>query len=296
MSYQIRNSETDGKVKLKLLEQLVDGLSISKKQFENPKFKDTIKVLIGERIGNYYQKLDSLFYSKKIDSQLVKLKNTYCESDELQSLTGSLRKEHLNLTTLSGLHSFHRNYTQYKKRQYQERYKEAQIIYQTYLWEVQVSGVFIYLIFTLGLGVILFFIRQLSLNTKRDLKLTKDFRNEVGVELGVVLVVSLLLLIPLLRAIKPENIDPEKPYWMMTLKNWYTPGNTDTKFFPIDFERTEKEEGRIESRLLQMDNEIDYSESLNLILAQLKTANEQLQKIDQLTEPVTNYLIDDGHE
>lgn len=110
------------------------------------------------------------------------------------------------------------------ERRYEIVYKGAQTIYRSYLVDSQRIGVYTFLATLVIVSLIWWFNyddeRKFG---KAEESIGKENLFSVHQVLFVLSLSLFILLIPLMRPIKPENIDPEKPYWMMTLQNWYAP-------------------------------------------------------------------------
>ncbi|UJP64416.1 hypothetical protein [Mongoliitalea daihaiensis] len=124
-----------------------------------------------------------------------------------------------------------------KQNQYTDRIKNAQAIYQSYLFDYQRIGLFLFL-----LQVILF--GTVYLESRKEVKRIKELKERIDSEnnpdyeidkeeieeklqslnpVFIALVTILALMFPLMREIKAENIDPTKRFWMLNLSNWYSP-------------------------------------------------------------------------
>lgn len=106
-----------------------------------------------------------------------------------------------------------------KSKHYLERYKRAQIIFKAYLLDSQRPGLFL-LFFSLSVLGLLYWIHKDSKPTQQPQE--KEAPDELpGGFLNIAVVVLLVITVHIARPIKAENINPEKPYWMMDLNNWY---------------------------------------------------------------------------
>ncbi|MGY6520140.1 MAG: hypothetical protein ACXIUD_00305 [Mongoliitalea sp.] len=124
-----------------------------------------------------------------------------------------------------------------KQNQYTDRIKNAQAIYQSYLFDYQRIGLFLFLFQVILFGTV-------YLESRKEVKRIKELKERLDRETDPVyeidkeqieeklqslnpvfisLVTVLALMFPLMREIKAENIDPTKRFWMLNLSNWYAP-------------------------------------------------------------------------
>ena len=120
----------------------------------------------------------------------------------------------------------------YKAKQYKQRYRKAQFIFHVYLKDSQRVGTYI-LFFTLVIaGFLYWFYATDELNQSVVAESESDEPLDTPNRFINILILSVIvILMYIARPIKPENIDPENPQWMMNLEHWY---NTST--FDISFE------------------------------------------------------------
>lgn len=124
-----------------------------------------------------------------------------------------------------------------KNSQYGKRYMRAQVIFKSYLEDCQRIGFYI-LFFTLASLALIYFIhlrhiQRPEVDQEKPLQSckfkedqsqdTKGFEDLPGGFFNIAISVLLVLIIQIARPIKAENINPEDPYWMMDLENWYAP-------------------------------------------------------------------------
>lgn len=112
-----------------------------------------------------------------------------------------------------------------QESRYEKVYQGGQKIYRSYLVDSQRVGVYIFFTTLIVLALAWFFyVQDESIDKYNESAETESLGPR---QLFFIQTLSVfILLIPLIRPIKPENIDPEKPYWMMTLQNWHAPSFT----------------------------------------------------------------------
>jgi hypothetical protein len=169
------------------------------------------------------------------------LQTSYASIPELVPLSKKLSLKEIDAT--STLVNFHARFLYYKEQLYAREFKNAQIIYRSYLNDSQRIGVYFFLVAMTVIAVAAY-------NNKVDNKrffLPVELKEKCGTEnpdrgcfkdkvenyplpadmpaeaLFIQALVLFVLVIPLLRPIKANNIDPEKPYWMVSIENWYAP-------------------------------------------------------------------------
>lgn len=140
-----------------------------------------------------------------------------------------------------------------KQGQFIDRVKSAQIIYQSYLYDYQRIGVFLLLLQLVIFGFTTYGIYQ---DNHRSLPDGKDDSDSNQYTVAIAFVVVLALLLPLLREIKAENIDPRKKYWMLELSNWYSPSIVFPESSPL--KTMEEEKKKEQESNVQFDNSILY--------------------------------------
>lgn len=112
-----------------------------------------------------------------------------------------------------------------QESRYEKVYQGGQKIYRSYLVDSQRVGVYIFFTTLIVLALSwYFYVRDESIDKFNESTETESLGPRQLFFIQTLSVV--ILLIPLIRPIKPENIDPEKPYWMMTLQNWHAPSFT----------------------------------------------------------------------
>ncbi len=222
----------------------------------------------------------SKFFMKKIEKQIEKVKADYDTIIELKDRTFMIDKNVVNLNNIDFLITYHKHFHQLKRLQYNERFKNAQVIFQTYLSDVQRVGVYLFMVLIFILSVSLYF-------NGRDLKEVQNRTGEKNLPIDIPshsLVVALLsiiiLVIPLTSPIRAENINPEKPYWMMNVKNWFTP-----KLIESVVEPSKKEEPMILKESKASEVFVDLS-GVEKLLEDIKQSNDG---VNEKLKPVYEY-------
>jgi len=121
----------------------------------------------------------------------------------------------------------------YKEKQYIERYRKAQVIFHVYLKDSQRVGTYILIFILLIAGFLYWFYATDELkNPDKTMQDESDEPLDTPKRFLNILILSVIvILMYIARPIKPENIDPENPQWMMNLENWY-----NTSVFDVTFE------------------------------------------------------------
>ncbi len=250
----------------------------------SPKVTKNISELTKKHIGEYsrwdqskpdsvFVGIDALYKNQKffdnrmVNKALKKVRNYYGKIRELSYLTEFLESEKLNIATLPSLLSFHRNYVYYKSHQYTERFKKAQKLFISYLVEIQYSGIYLYGMILL---VLLFLFSALA---KMSGYITGDEARKANNSLIsasiIVFFVFLLMVIPLVKSLKPEMIDPENPQWLLSWKTVYAPAAGGVVLPDV----VESPEYNITG--------IDNREELARVLSELESINEKLKGISE---------------
>lgn len=164
-----------------------------------------------------------------------------------------------------------------KQEQFYDRIRSAQVIYQSYLYDYQRVGVFLFLLQLVVLGFTWYRINQDFVPAKVD-SLQPEPTSEAKPEtknpekspkaedhaVAIAFIVVLALLFPLMREIKAENIDPQKKFWMLNLSNWYMPSFVLPELPPLKAIEEEKKKDQISNS--EFDNSVfniynDYNSS-----------------------------------
>lgn len=166
--------------------------------------------------------------------------------------------------------NFFQNFHQHKIVQYNIRFERAQIMYQSYLIDLQRTGLYLFLVQLMALIflAVLNFYDNRNLNIRYSKKYA-NYDNHLAQDspiysLTVAIFIAFILLLPLARPIRPDNINPEEPFWMMHITNWYTPRLVKNVLNPNEPERPES---------------YTNIEQLNLDTEPMKDMLNQLEKI-----------------
>lgn len=164
-----------------------------------------------------------------------------------------------------------------KQEQFFDRIRSAQVIYQSYLYDYQRIGVFLFLLQLVVLGFTWYRINQdfvphnkeslqpeQSSTTKAEAKSDEKSPKAEDHAVAVAFIVVLALLFPLMREIKAENIDPQKKFWMLNLSNWYIPSFVLPELPPLKAIEEEKKKDQMPNS--EFDNSVfniynDYNSS-----------------------------------
>lgn len=164
-------------------------------------------------IRNFTAKLepDTAWLTNIIDSK---------NSSELNLFNKLIRKDSLQTRSMLVLAS---EILALQEQRYERVYKGAQKVYRSYLVDSQRIGVYIFLTSLIILALAWWFN-----NRDEEMDNIQEKENSFSVRQAFFIqtLSIFILLVPLVRPIKPENINPEKPYWMMTLQNWHAPNFT----------------------------------------------------------------------
>jgi hypothetical protein len=160
------------------------------------------------------------FLEKKIKLIRDSLYNEYYKHNfELSSLK-NWENDLRDSADFRRLYSFHKLHSNYMNEVYLEHFSSAQIIYRSFLGDTQRNGVFIFLAIIISAGLADYHNRK---GWSRIMPADPETSSAPNDTLAIMGIVVFILLIPLIRPIKPANIDPEHPYWMMNLQHWYVP-------------------------------------------------------------------------
>lgn len=105
----------------------------------------------------------------------------------------------------------------YTDLQYLERYNKAQIVFRSYLIDSQRVGIYIFIYMMVIIGLLYWYYSELPNAYKNSSDSPYDTPQHF---LKISFLVVAVMFIHISFPIKPENINPEKPYWMMDLKSW----------------------------------------------------------------------------
>lgn len=200
-------------------------------------------------------------------------------------------KDNLNFETIEK--SF-KAFLTYKENQKNERIKNAQVIYQSYLYDYQRIGIFLFLLQLTIFGS-LYYTNRVDEKTKKS-----DLDSAL-----IALITVAAMLLPLLKVIEAENIDPRKKYWMLNLANWYSPALV----FPEPPPLKEEEQAKSKNGAFQIDSSTFFivnqrgemetvdlgkvESSLESILTELGNIDSTLKNQNQVNLEETNRIIKD---
>ncbi|MHA7130096.1 hypothetical protein [Algoriphagus namhaensis] len=166
----------------------------------------------------------------------------------------------------------------FKQEQFYDRIRSAQVIYQSYLYDYQRVGVFLFLLQIVVLGFTWYRINQDFVPAKVDsshLEATDEAKPKTNTveksskaddhAVAIAFIIVFALLFPLMREIKAENIDPQKKFWMLNLSNWYMPSFVLPELPPLKAIEEEKKKDQVSNS--EFDNSVFniYSDNSNSI-------------------------------
>lgn len=166
-----------------------------------------------------------------------------------------------------------------------EAYQDAQHIYRSYLTDTQRIGVWTFLVSVIILATAATINNQVLTRVTPSGNGNGSATPPVDTPKNALLIqclAILILLIPLAKHIEPENIDPEKPYWMMSLQNWYAP----TFFRSLTKPQPEKYKA---PGATTVENKIDLNE-LKVALAEIARLREDHQRLMHRLDSTANEL------
>jgi hypothetical protein len=171
---------------------------------------------------------DEIFQATQQQS-MSDLKHHYAANTELAPLIESLDTVD-NSAEYKKLRDFHNDFLYFREIKYAERYQKAQVVYRSYLTDSQRIGVYVF-VSTLVIIVLCAIYgardnRYFAIKTSDGAEKPTLPTDASGKAFYIQALVVFILILPLLKPIKPQNIDPEKPYWMMSIQNWYAPTYT----------------------------------------------------------------------
>ncbi len=158
---------------------------------------------------------------------ISRLDGLYKESVQLRYDKSEIRVP-LDSSQLIKVVKFHKLYYELMEIEYIKAYEAAQKVYRSYLVDSQRIGIWTFLTAVLTLGLASYFNnkanRLLSPTAEEDQQNKKEWPLDTPKNALLIQTIAIIiLLVPLLKPIEPQNIDPEKPYWMVSLQNWHTP-------------------------------------------------------------------------
>ena len=177
-----------------------------------------------------------------------------------------------------------------KTKQYNKRFKKAQNIFHVYLRDAQRIGIFILLY------SILIFILLIVL-TKNDTSYIKNKSTDrMNSFINITLLILIIILMHSARTIKPENINPKEPRWMMNIKNWHQPTILDNL---IDDENNDKQtpyycninSDNNNKKKINTDDLTEAINNINTTLINMRNNNDSMYKlIDSTNNKSVNEL------
>lgn len=278
--------------------------------------------------GDQVSKVDSIINNLKYIEYLNRIDSTEIkESPILGKGTNDLRKAELVAkaqNTITGITEFmykksvltdsvlltsppvkaFEYFKSMKQEQFFDRIRSAQVIYQSYLYDYQRIGVFLFLLQLVVLGFTWFKIRR-DFEPSRNEKSNTDKEPEKAPQkvddhaVAIAFIVVLALLFPLMREIKAENIDPQKKFWMLNLSNWYMPGFVLPELPSL--KELEEEKKKKQGSNVQFDNSRLYfledintpiSESAEL-LDRIRSIDSSLKELKDVGIPIDNSELSD---
>lgn len=197
--------------------------------------------------------------------------------DETYQINGADSAFHARLVR------FHKLYYEFCELKYIEAYKGAQKVYRSYLVDTQRIGVWVFFVTLLVLALATFLnnrARQIFQDVNRDNENTEHRpldspRNALFIQT----VAIFILLVPLLKPIEPEHIDPEKTYWMISLQSWHTPS-----FIKAITDQDEENHTYVPGRTLVITQPLDFTElsnSLNQLSSGISNSVAELDSIQK---------------
>ena len=253
-----------------------EQLDLTSNVLTDLKYLNYLSSIQENQVGNPIY-MDASISSKK-NELIKKINDIFPKIIEIQ---GTDYKIDDNFLKIDSTEKFFNDFSSFKQNQLTDRIKSAQIIYQSYLYDYQRIGFFLFLFQLIIFGFIYY---ESQKEKKQKQNGSKDSLDPIFI--GLVTVLALML--PLMREIKAENIDPTKKYWMLNLSNWYSPGI----IFPEQqiLERNEKQ--------IQINNNIKLESSLSGFLersynkteAELRILRQDLNSnTDSLKNLINNF-------
>jgi hypothetical protein len=224
------------------------------------------------------------------------LKEKFKSSVELQLDTMILHNLAFDSISCARLARLQKLTADHNEREYHALYAKTQTVYRSYLVDSQRVGVWTFLVSIVVIGLAVYMNSQDNKDAMglegwpdEEQKLSLDTpRNALFIQC---LAISILA-VPLIRPIQPQNIDPEKSYWMISLQNWHAP--TFIKSFSEPTGEPKYMPGK-SAVFTTVNNQINLNE-LNTTLQELKKAIEGnkvdpqklLDKLDGIQKQIAN--------
>jgi hypothetical protein len=159
----------------------------------------------------------------KIRDEIIKIKRNRTQADTAAAAGVFQKGDSVQLRKLS---QFLDRINSLTENRYAEVYRGGQKIYRSYLADSQRIGVYTFITALIILLLAWYYCKKDDQEFSGDTNENADFSLQPSQLFFIQALSVFILLVPLMRPIRPENIDPEKPYWMMTLQNWYAPSFT----------------------------------------------------------------------
>jgi hypothetical protein len=212
------------------------------------------------------------------------LENLYKNSIDLRDFRPALSKISSDSSQSSKLLKFHRIYFEVAELRYNESYKSTQKVYRSYLVDSQRLGVWTFLVTVLVLALASYYNSKANKELGNSHSQREEDNKSLPIDtpknsLFIQLFIVFFLLIPLLKHIAPENIDPEKPYWMISLQNWYTPN-----FIKGLTEKDEARPNYYSSGRTTIENNIDFKvveTALKELTTESQKTKEEIKNINR---------------
>jgi hypothetical protein len=193
---------------------------------------------------------------------------------------------------------FHKLYFELMEIEYIKAYEGAQKVFRSYLVDSQRIGIWTFLTAVLALGLAAYFNnkanRLLTLTSKEEQRGKEEWPLDTPRNSLLILTIAItILVVPLLKPIESENIDPEKPYWMVSLQNWHTPS------FVKALTDKDQETYRYSSNRPIINNQINFTElqeGLKAISDRLEKSNDNIKKIEESVTKLREQIKKDANQ
>jgi len=274
-----------------------DQLDFTSNVLTDLKYLSYLSSIQENQVGNPIY-MDASISSKK--NELIKnINDIFPKIIEIQGTDYKIDDDSLKNNSTE---KFFNDFSSFKQNQLTDRIKSAQIIYQSYLYDYQRIGVFLFLFQLIIFGFIYYESQKEKKQKQNDSKDSLD-----PVFIGLVTILALML--PLMREIKAENIDPTKKYWMLNLSNWYSPGiifpeqqilernqkqiqinhNSKLESSLSDFLERSYNKTEAELRILRQDLDSN-TDSLKNLMNNFKDLQSEFSKVKETTESIDKII------
>jgi hypothetical protein len=170
------------------------------------------------------RKVDHLYIDTRATFMLINEVNKPMYSDKiLQHYFSTIKLKYTDSTSISRLVNTHAYFNAQLTAQYNQCYIATQKVFRAYLVDSQRIGLYVFLmaLFIFSMAAYYNFVDNNYWNEPEADDSTPWDSPKKFFFIQVIAIA--LLLVPLARPIQPEDIDPEKPYWMISLSNWHVP-------------------------------------------------------------------------